>query len=179
MRHGRLLIILGCLLLPVAVLIGQFESTSICTICGESQRTREFRIPFTSLTYFVTRKQIATPLSAAIHSAGLLPATHAHQWLFASGGDRFSCAIGEGRHIFSAVTSPAVASFVAATAKYRGPSAAQPWVTALLDPNRSSRPSGAIAVTVPPGGFPTQTVYDRWRQEVEEMLGISPNASPP
>jgi len=180
MRHRRTLIILGCVLIPAAVYFGQFESTSVCTTCGEAQSTREFQIPFTRFTYFATRSRSATPLSAAINRAGLVPATHSHQWLFANGGGNgIMCALGSGRHVRDTANFPAVATFVTATVTYRGQSAAQPWLAALLDPNRTSDFSPAISSTAPLGGCPTQAVYDRWRRDVGEVLDVLAQALPP
>jgi hypothetical protein len=166
MRRRPIFIGMGCLLLAFAIWFGQFESSEICTTCGQMQDVTEFQLPFTSFTYFTTRRQTATPFSIAMNRAGLVPSNHKHQWLYATGGGNgVKCAIGEGRHLLTAVTSPEVATFLQATATYQGRAATRTWTTALLDPTKSDNAATAIRCAhVPPAGFATKAAYDSWLQ---------------
>jgi hypothetical protein len=165
-RRRIFILLLGCLCLPFAIWFGRFDSLEICTTCGQMQYLSEFQIPLTRLTYFTTRRPSATPFSIALNRAKIVNTTHTHQWLFASGGGNgILCAIGDGRHLLTAVTSPDVATFLQATATYRGQPAAQAWINTLLDPKQSFEASSAIqCATVPTAGFPTKAAYDRWLQ---------------
>jgi hypothetical protein len=100
--------------------------------------------------------------------------------LLANGsGNGIMCALGSGRYVRNTAHFPAVATFVTATVKYRGQSAAQSWVAALLDPNRTFEFSRAISSTAPMGGFPSEAVYDRWRRDVGKTLDVLARALPP
>jgi hypothetical protein len=179
-RGRRILIVFGCLLLAFAVLLGHFCSTEIFTTCGEMHDITEYQIPLTNFTYFTTRRTSPTPFSIAVARAGLVSPNHTHQWLYASGGGNgVICAIGDGRHLYNAVISPEVATFLQATATYRGRAAAQSWTKALLDPKRSDdATSGIRSSGMPTSGFPDKAAYDNWllTQSVplDDWLNVTP-----
>lgn len=148
-----------------------FSYTSICTACGSIQHTTEFHIPFAGVTYWHSRSETETPLSKIIAKHQLAPA-HSHSWLFANGaGGGVTCAIGEGRHLYGAVQSSEVASFVDAVATYEGHVNANQWLNRLLDPKRSQNALNAIHFAgVPDVSFTNQPQFEQWKKDHDADL---------
>jgi hypothetical protein len=96
------------------------------------------------------------------------------------------CAIGEGRHLTTAVSSDEVAAFVDAVARYQGPNDAERWVGWLLDPKRSNQASGTIRMAgVPATGFADKKTFEAWwethRRDITldmQYLAAYPNDPP-
>ena len=165
----------GLALLAVAlgacVLFGTYGYASVCGNCGVIRRTTEWQIPFTPIAYWRSESVSQTPFSKALAKQQLVTCKQ-HNWLFAHGsGNGVGCEIGEGRHLSSAVGSPAVAGFVEAVNRYQGPHEAQRWVKLLLNPDQSLRTYAAIFGSgAPDAGFDSQSAFDLWWRGNREFL---------
>jgi hypothetical protein len=153
------------------VLFGTFGSSSVCGGCGAVQRSTEWQIPFTSVTYWESTFVVQTPLSAVVARVGLPPCAP-HNWLFAHGsGNGVMCAISDGRHIHQAAASPQVAAFVSAVSQYRGPTEARRWVKMILDPAASRDVRSLVVVSnIPESGFADREAFERWWQEHRDFI---------
>lgn len=170
---------LALVLLLGLMLRSTFNYVSICTICGGEENSTEWQLPFTEITYWRTHSVIETPLSKAIARTGI-SGSHEHAWLFAAGsGNGVMCAIGQGRHLFSAVRSEHAAVFLEAVERYQGPVMSREWRDRLLDPKRSSRATDAIRMSEPPlAGFASHQEFDLWWQQHQEDLVHEAAAEP-
>jgi hypothetical protein len=151
----------------------RFRYASICTTSGEMQQTTLWQIPKTDITYWRSASVIETPLSKVI-AENHLGRNSLHAWLFASGGGNgILCSIGDGRHLYTAVLSTGVATFVAAETKYRDHDEARHWVDLLLDPKTSNGVAGIIRMSdVPASGFHNKQDFEQWRLEHRETFDI-------
>jgi hypothetical protein len=171
MRKRTMLIVLVAAL-ALAAFFGAFGYSSICTNCGAIEHTTEWQLPFTQLTVWRSHSIEATPLSRVVDHRQLALAS-GHAWIFASGGGNgVTCAIGPGRHIYSAVLSPEVATFIDAMSQYRGTTETRRWLASVLDPNHSMTVEGQIRFArIPPAGFTGQAQFDAWWRNHHDHLG--------
>lgn len=109
---------------------GFFHETHICTHCGAMQETRRVLwIPFPEIRQ--------TPLSIYQNSLAS-SSSHSHQWLFASGGGgMIRCAIGNGRHLYTAVLTEQSTAALKVIRQQRDDATANLWTRRLLDPETS------------------------------------------
>ena len=157
----------------IAVQFGTFNFESIGSSSGIIQSTTLWQIPFTEVTYFTSRHERETLLSKVIARNDLF-SMREQVWIFSNGGGNgVMCAIGEGRHLRSAVYFPEVAFFVDAVAKYRGKSIAQAWLKLILNPKQSTGVTNAIrSGEIPAAGFSDKAAFDRWWRDHQQSFSL-------
>jgi hypothetical protein len=153
------------LIATAATLVGwpfRFSYTSVCSKCGAEQHAQEWKLPGTDLTFFTEASVTATPLSKYLSSSGLLT-THSHDWLFAAGGGNgVSCAIGQGRYLWSFMREPQAGQLLETIRVYDGLDAARNFLKAGLDPNLSRGEVWTMVVLFPTNGFSNKAQYHAW-----------------
>ena len=156
---------------------GFFSSVSVCSVCGAERYSTE------ALWVFPMQRIKPTPLSDFVLREGIQN-SHEHKWLFGQGGGAgVTCAIGDGRHLFSIVSDSDFQHFLAAVKKYRGVEEAKLWLSTGLDPKRVNgvrmwlRPDAGSVADQPSfdHGFKDQSA--EWREY--ERISLSIGAGQP
>ena len=165
----------ACVIVALALSHARFGSTSVCAICGARENATEWQIPLTSLTYWRTSASESTVLSAYLEAHGYVP-PHTHKFIFAAGGGNgVLCAIGRGRHLWTAVDSPEVPTFLDVIQRCDGPAARLRWQAFILDPEKSAK--GLMVIDLlHPTATTTRSDLETWRREWQDTI---PEAFPP
>ena len=171
-RKKRFLIVTASaaiITLVAAALFGAFSFTSVCSRCGAIRDTTEWQIPMTSITVFSHSSEHASPVSTVLTSNGII-AAHEHQWLFCQGGgNRVTCAIGEGRHIRPVVQSDGVAVVIAASQRFGDARFRDRLLRSLFDP-KTSEAVRRLGMSVPTKGFPDAAAFRAWLSQETESF---------
>jgi hypothetical protein len=161
----RLTLLLVGTVLVFSILFGTYRSNSICDVCGASLEETQFQVIFVGLPFWITSREVSTPLSAAAMSNGWCP-PHKHTWLFASGsGNGIMCSIGQGRHIRNAAMNDDWVKFLSAVDQYRDKATAIQWMKESLVPSQTMQ-TIVISGTLPEKGFADQAAFERWWKDV-------------
>ena len=102
----------------------------VCTICGSCKATNRI--------FWITSSEVQATELSRFRDEALGHEAHDHHWLFGSGGSgKFSCMIGDGRHLFAAVHDEQSRQALELI-RQEGDEVALPrWVERLLDPKLS------------------------------------------
>jgi len=138
---------------------GFFGGREVCTTCG--------RIMTTSRIFWIPSSRIeATELSRFYDSYKGHEADHNHTWLFASGGGgSILCAIGRGRHLYSAVKNEKSRVALELIAKNGKGDSVDRWLGRLLDPVTSQAAYLALSNLAE-----NSNSFDESYQEAEEFF---------
>lgn len=148
----------------------RFSYTAVCAKCGAEERVQEWKVPGTDWTFFRRSTEVATPLSKMLATSGLLPA-HEHNWLFAAGGGNgTSCAIGEGRYLWTVIRQPKSAELLSAIQAYEGSDYARQFLTLALDPKRSPDDPAMMVLLCPTNVFSSKEQFHAWLSEYDLRL---------
>ena len=145
---------------------GFFGGLSVCTQCG--------RMKHESRTYWIPSAWIEETSLGRFHSELAGGQSHEHSWLFAwGGGGQITCAIGQGRHLYSAIHREETKQALELIRKHRGDDAAKLWLGRLLDPESSQNAVFALAML-----SSDEDGFDASYQEVEEDFAKSSSRNP-
>ena len=142
-----------------------FSYSSICTDCAIMENVTEHHAPLFGFTVWTTRSQSGTRLSAVLARNGIHQG-NAHHWVFCTGGDyglTWSCALGEGRHLYDSANDPSVAFVADGLCKYADAATGDRWLNRLLDPTQARHLKVAIRLAAPPpSGFADAASFQKW-----------------
>lgn len=153
-KRNRLLVIAAGALaafLVVALTVG-WSGNEVCRRCGRELHYREWRLGLDGpVIRRVARSETETPISKVL--TPLVGGQRcSHEWFFAAGGNYTvvffskSCAIGPGRHLWRAVQSTNVATFLEELGRSKGTNSLWRWRNRLFDPKQSQDAVIAVAI---------------------------------
>ena len=132
------------LVLVACVWPGRFGYSSVCSLCGLESRNTEIHFGLFE-TRFAPTQQLETNAMAAVLLNRPELLNHQHTWVFATGGGAgVKCAIGHGRHLWQAVHSTTVATFLEVLGSAKETNSLWRWRDRLLDPKQSRTAVSAI-----------------------------------
>jgi|GEM_PF-4284821 len=110
---------------------GFFGGAEVCTTCG--------RIKSSSRIFWIQSSKVKETELSQFYDKHKGDMGHRHTWLFASGsGGSTTCAIGNARHLYSAILSNELPHALELIRQKRGSEAADAWLERLLDPESSN-----------------------------------------
>jgi len=158
----------------------RFNSSHVCRVCFCEQHVSARQVPLMNITYWSTRQQTETPLSAQLNRYAVMPA-HEHDWSFATGGGNgITCMLGSDRHLLFTAHSKPFAAFIGNVAEYRGNAEAARWLKDLLTETSPQR-ARFVDAELQSGGFPgngftSKAEFIQWweshRSELERGLDL-------
>jgi hypothetical protein len=142
---------------------GFFGGTSVCSECGRTKRD--------SRTYWIPSTHIEETALSRFHDELAGGKEHEHHWLFAHGGGGEVMAIGQGRHLLSAINQQETRQALELIRKHRGDETAKLWLGRLLDPKSSQNDMSTLVVLIR-DGEDFEIAY-REMEELEAMKSSS------
>jgi len=172
----RMLFLVGCALVLalVALLTTGFSGSQVCGECGKKRTYSQWGLGFFDSPLLTVAEAESDTLVSRFFSTAT--PNCAHRWLFASGGHHHvlipvkSCAIGSGRHLWKAIESPDVVSFLTDLKRQTNSAAIETWRKRLLDPKRSDLAVAAIPLT----SSPNEDLADRLEKAEENFALFNP-----
>lgn len=164
-RWQKLLLFVGLLCAAIVWFVawsgdGFFGGTEVCTTCG--------RMNATSRTFWIPTSKIKDTEISQFYDGYKGDDHHSHTWLFASGGGgAITCAIGRGRHLYSAVSRAEVRHALQLIRANEDDAQVDLWLGRLLDP-KLSRDAWSALTILAERSVPFDVSY-REAQEMFEM----------